>query len=130
MPWVEVFAVFLVSHLAGDFLLQTDWQATHKLGGLGFDPVARRALVSHVAVYGLAFVPALVWLGRSLSAAKLVGLIVAIVALHLLQDDGRLLERYARAIKHVKWRPGPLAVAVDQSVHVLILFGLTVAVGS
>ena len=27
MPWVEVFAVFIVAHLAGDFLLQTDWQA-------------------------------------------------------------------------------------------------------
>jgi len=23
--WVEVFAVFLVSHLVGDFILQTDW---------------------------------------------------------------------------------------------------------
>ena len=28
MPWVEVFAVFIVAHLAGDFLLQTDWRAT------------------------------------------------------------------------------------------------------
>ena len=30
MAWVEVFAVFLVSHLTGDYLLQTDWQARHK----------------------------------------------------------------------------------------------------
>ena len=34
MPWVEVFAVFFVSHQVGDYLLQTDWQAMHKRGGL------------------------------------------------------------------------------------------------
>jgi hypothetical protein len=27
MPWVEVFVVFFVSHLVGDFALQTEWQA-------------------------------------------------------------------------------------------------------
>ena len=62
MPWVEVFAVFVVSHLAGDYLLQTDWQAENKRGGLGGDPVARRALLSHVTTYTLAFVPAFIWL--------------------------------------------------------------------
>ena len=49
MPWVEIFAVLVVSHLAGDFLLQTEWQATHKRAGLGRDPVRRRALVAHAA---------------------------------------------------------------------------------
>ena len=44
MPWVEVFAVFTVCHLTGDYLLQTDWQARNKRGGLGSNPVARRAL--------------------------------------------------------------------------------------
>ena len=63
MEWFEVFAVFLVSHLVGDYLLQTDWQAVHKHRGLGPDPVSRRALASHVATYTLAFVPALIWLG-------------------------------------------------------------------
>ena len=74
MPWVEVFAVFTVCHLTGDYLLQTDWQARNKRGGLGSGhPVARRALVSHIATYTLAFVPALVWL----EVAK--GLSVAVV---------------------------------------------------
>ncbi len=45
MPWPEIFLVFLVSHLAGDFLLQTEFQATRKFGGLSGDPVARRALL-------------------------------------------------------------------------------------
>ena len=30
MNWVSVFARFVVSHLVGDYLLQTDWQARHK----------------------------------------------------------------------------------------------------
>ena len=54
MEWFEVFAVFLVSHLVGDYLLQTDWQAVHKHRGLGPDPVSRRALASHVATYTIA----------------------------------------------------------------------------
>ena len=58
MPWVEVFVVFFVSHEVGDYLLQTDWQATHKRGGLGSDHEARLALLSHVSVYTLAFLPA------------------------------------------------------------------------
>ena len=37
--------VFVISHLVGDFLLQTDFQARYKHGGLGRDPVARRALL-------------------------------------------------------------------------------------
>ena len=33
MSWVSVFAAFLVAHMVGDYLLQTDWQARHKRGG-------------------------------------------------------------------------------------------------
>ncbi|GAC1527494.1 MAG: hypothetical protein NVS2B6_15260 [Thermoleophilaceae bacterium] len=36
-PWVEVFVVLAVSHVVGDYALQTDWQATNKRGGLGSD---------------------------------------------------------------------------------------------
>jgi hypothetical protein len=68
MPWVEVFAAFVVCHLAGDYLLQTDSQARHKRKGLGGDPFARRALVSHVSTYTAAFAPALVWLAESIGA--------------------------------------------------------------
>ncbi len=54
--------------MVGDYLLQTDWQARHKTGGLGRNPVARRALLAHVATYTLAFVPALIWIGDELGA--------------------------------------------------------------
>jgi hypothetical protein len=54
-------------HLAGDYLLQTDWQVRNKPGGLGFDPLARRALISHLLTYTLSFVPALIWVGVRIS---------------------------------------------------------------
>ena len=44
MSWPPVFAAFLVCHLTGDLLLQTEWQALTKTRGLG-DPEGRRALV-------------------------------------------------------------------------------------
>ena len=55
--------MLVVCHAAGDFLLQTDWQARNKQAGLGSDPLRRRALFTHIATYTLAFVPALVWIG-------------------------------------------------------------------
>ena len=42
MAWSEVFIVLLLSHLAGDFVLQTDWQAEHKHGGLSRGRGSRR----------------------------------------------------------------------------------------
>jgi uncharacterized protein DUF3307 len=124
VEWVEIFAVFLVCHLAGDFLLQTEWQATHKRGGLGNDAVARRALVSHVAVYGLTFAPALVWLAQDLGAG--IAWVAALITLpHLVQDDGRLLTRYIKFAKKTVAQDGELLfVAVDQTFHVTALFGI------
>ena len=129
MPWVEVFAAFLVCHLAGDFLLQTDWQAKHKRHGLAGDPVSRRALLSHITTYTLAFVPALVWLADDLDAWVL-GAAALISIPHLVQDDGRVLDAYISRVKG----PGAsselvVATAVDQSFHVLALFLLALAVG-
>ena len=99
MAWVEIFAVFFVCHLVGDYLLQTDWQARHKRGGLGSDPVRRRALVSHITSYTLAFVPALVWLADEIGALEAVGIGALIAVPHLIQDDGRALAAYVRLVK-------------------------------
>jgi hypothetical protein len=123
VTWIEIFGVFVVSHLVGDFLLQTAWQAEHKHGGLGPDPVARRALVSHVATYGLAFVPAFIWIGAELGA-RVIWIAALVVGPHLVQDDGRLLVRYIADVKRATVRQGGLLwVACDQSFHVLALFG-------
>lgn len=130
VPWVEVFSVFVVCHLTGDYLLQTDWQAANKIGGLGSDPLARRALLAHIAVYTLAFVPAFIWLADDLRTSVL--LVVAGVALpHLVQDDGRLLDLYLRRVKRCdpETMPGVRA-AVDQAFHILVLFTVAVIAGS
>lgn len=131
MPWVELFAVLVVSHAVGDFLVQTEWQATHKLGGLGRDPVARRALVAHVLTYTLAFVPALIWVGVELGALSALGTAALIALPHLVQDDGRLLIAYARRVKRIDGRlASPLMIAVDQSFHLVALLLIALLVGS
>jgi len=126
--WVEVLAVLLVSHLVGDFLLQTDWQACHKYKGLGGDPVARRALLSHVFTYTLAFVPALIWIGLETSLARAIAIGVLIAVPHTIQDDRRLLDLYMARVKGLSQTSTGLAVAVDQSFHVLTLFGTALLV--
>lgn len=129
MPWVEVFAAFVVCHLVGDYLLQTDWQARHKRGGLGPDPEARRALVAHIAGYTLAFVPALIWLADEIGAlAVAAGALIAVP--HLVQDDGRLLTAYMLRVKRADPRANPgVAAAADQAFHFLALFLTALLVG-
>jgi hypothetical protein len=121
--WEEVFAVFVVCHVAGDFLLQTDWQAVHKRGGLSRNRDARRALFSHVTVYTLGFVPALIWLATETSAAAF-ALLAVIFIPHLIQDDSRVLVAWNRIVKRSSPQPGDfLYMAIDQSFHLVALFG-------
>jgi hypothetical protein len=130
MSWVEVFTVFAICHLTGDFALQTEWQAQHKHGGLGRDPVARRALATHVATYTLAFVPAFVWLWDSLGAGVLAAAAV-IAGTHYIQDDGRLVGAYLTLVKRTSSEARPLvAVAVDQTFHALLLFAVALVAGT
>ena len=121
MGWVEVFAVFVVCHLIGDYLLQTDWQARHKRGGLGRQREARRALASHILMYTLAYVPAFVWLADEIGTTLIP--VVALVALpHWIQDDGRLLTLYIQKVKGPEAAADKsVAAAVDQSFHFVVL---------
>lgn len=130
MTWVSVFAGFLVAHMVGDYLLQTDWQARNKRGGLGGDPVARRALLAHVTTYTLAFVPALIWIGAELDAVWAIAGAALIFIPHLVVDDGRLVSAY---LARVKGAAGPdlgLAASVDQTFHVLSLFLVAILLGA
>lgn len=128
MTWVEAFAVLIASHLVGDFLLQTDWQARHKQGGLGGDPIRRRALLTHVATYTAAFLPALVWIGLERDAAWAVAMGAVIAIPHWIQDDGRLLDAYMARVKGLSQTSSGLRVAVDQSFHAVFLFGTALLV--
>lgn len=129
MPWVEVFVAFVVCHLVGDYLLQTDWQARHKHGGLGRDATARRALLAHGLSYTLAFTPALVWLGGDAGLGVAVGSAVAIAVPHVVQDDGRAIARYVERVKGCDVRTVPsVAAAVDQTWHLVALLALALVV--
>jgi len=131
MTWVEIFAVLVVSHLVGDFVLQTNWQARNKRGGLGADRESMRALTSHVAAYTLTFVPALIWIGDERGAAAAVGLAAVIAVSHLIQDDGRLLERYMRSVKKLDPRQDQLvALLADQALHAVTLLVAAIIVGT
>jgi Protein of unknown function (DUF3307) len=130
VDWAEVFVVFLVSHLVGDFAIQTEWQAQHKHGGLGPDPSARRALLAHVFTYTLAFVPAFVWLWDDLGAGVL-ALAALVFGPHLVQDDGRLLDRYVAYVNRTDPAGHPaVRLAVDQTFHLVVLLGLALLVGA
>jgi hypothetical protein len=116
--------------MVGDYLLQTDWQARHKRRGLSGDPVARRALVTHVTTYTLAFLPVLVWIASDLDVVWAVLAAVLIFLPHLVIDDGRLVRLYLSRVKGVDGFDVGLAASVDQSFHVLSLWALAMVVGA
>jgi hypothetical protein len=124
VSWDALALAFLGSHLAGDFLLQTDWQATRKAGGLGRSAEARRALFSHVLTYLVAFVPVLVWVASNIGGPKTIGVAALIAVPHLIVDDRRLVAAWMRRVKRVSDITAGLQIAVDQSFHVLCLIGV------
>jgi hypothetical protein len=130
VSWVSVLAGFLVAHMVGDYLLQTDWQARHKRGGLGGDPVARRALISHVTTYTLAFLPAFIWIGVELDVAWAVVAAILVYVPHLIIDDGRVVAFYLLRVKRADGLNLGLAASVDQSFHVLSLFLAAMVIGA
>lgn len=93
----------LAAHLAGDFLLQSDWMAANKLR-------CWRARALHVATYAAAFLPvlALHWpgLGRAL-------LFLGLLALSHFLTDSR------RWSTGENWPAKP--IVVDQVLHVIEL---------
>jgi Protein of unknown function (DUF3307) len=130
VTWVEAFAAFLVAHMVGDYLFQTDWQASHKRGGLTGDGVSRRALWSHVTTYTIAFLPALVWIAGRLDVTIAVIAAVLIFLPHLVVDDGRVVVGYLRQVKRADVRNTALLSQVDQSFHVLSLTLVAILVGA
>jgi hypothetical protein len=124
VTWPALFGVFLLSHLAGDFLLQTDWQATHK----GYDSRPRgphRALGVHGIMYTVAFVPALVWVAAESGAAAALGVSLLVLLPHIIIDDGRLVGAWVHHVKRVHGTPTTVVrLGVDQTLHLLLLAGV------
>jgi hypothetical protein len=128
--WVSVFTAFLVAHMVGDYLFQTDWQARHKRGGLSGDRVALKALLAHVTTYTLAFVPALWWIADQLDPGWALLAAALIFFPHLVLDDGRFVRAYLANVKRAEGFDVGLAASVDQSFHVLSLFLVALLVGT
>jgi hypothetical protein len=124
VTWPALFGVFVLSHLAGDFLLQTDWQATHKGHGSRISG-PHRALAVHGLTYTLAFVPALLWVASESGAAAAFGVALLVALPHVVIDDGRLVDAWVRHVKRVDGTP-PIVVrlGVDQTLHILALAGV------
>jgi hypothetical protein len=121
MTWAAVYVILFVSHIAGDFLLQTEWQALNKPGGLGRSREARRALRNHALTYTLAFVPGLVWVATERGDALPVLLALLVTLPHVIVDDGRLLRSWMHEVKHCPDPAPGLVIMVDQSWHLVLL---------
>lgn len=130
MSWPEVYLALLISHLAGDFLLQTEWQAVNKRGGLRHDPVQRRALLLHGLTYTAAYVPALIWLGSEIGALGAVLCALAITLPHIVIDDGRVLFAWMSRVKHNDEPERWLVAAVDQTFHLVCLLPVALVAAS
>jgi hypothetical protein len=130
VSWVSVFAGFLVAHMVGDYLVQTDWQARNKRGGLSGRRMSRRALFSHVTSYTLAFLPAFIWIATELDAGWAIVAAVLIFLPHLVIDDGRIVRLYLSRVKRADGFDVGLAASVDQSFHVLSLFLVALLIGA
>ena len=125
MSWPAVFAAFLVCHLAGDLLLQTEWQALTKVRGLG-DPEGRRALLAHATTYTLPYLPVLLWIGVDRGVVRAVVVAVLIALPHVFIDDGRFVAVWLRQVKHSPDPAPSLRLMVDQSFHVVCLLAVAV----
>lgn len=117
------FAEFFVSHHIGDYLLQTDFQALNKSGGIGSDEESRKALMHHGLTYTAAFVPALLGVARRKSVPRALGVAALVAIPHMAIDDGRLIKAYMKRVKRIDADEIPsLTTSVDQSMHVVCLW--------
>jgi Protein of unknown function (DUF3307) len=129
VTWPGVFAAFLACHLAGDLLLQTEWQAVTKVHGLG-DPQGRRALIAHATTYTVAFIPALIWIGNNTTAWTAIGIGALVAVPHVLVDDGHFTHGWLHYVKHAPNPAFSLSLMVDQSFHVVCLLGAALLAAS
>ncbi|HEY2398529.1 MAG TPA: DUF3307 domain-containing protein [Solirubrobacteraceae bacterium] len=129
MTWPALFGVFLLCHLVGDFLVQTDWQASHKEHGFGANRGSRRALALHGFTYTLVFVPAFVWVAGTAGPLATVGVAALVGVPHVIVDDGGFVSAWVRRVKHVQGPPTTVVhVGVDQTFHLLALAAVALAV--
>jgi hypothetical protein len=123
-PGVTTFEVLLVSHLVGDWLLQTEWMATEKRHN-------RRALIAHVAVYHLLLLAVLVY-RFGYDDVRVYAVVAGLALTHALLDRQWPVLALMRRLRISVERPPDwwLQVAVDQVLHVLLLAVAALVLGA
>lgn len=127
MTWSSLLLALVVSHVVGDVLLQTDWEAINKRGGLT-GAGSMRALLMHVTTYTLSFVPVAVWVGEDRSVARAALALVLVAVPHLLVDDGWPVSVWITRVKHAPLPAPALSIAVDQAFHVVCLLAVALLI--
>jgi len=105
----------ILAHLLGDWILQTEWQATNKMHNW-------RAMLAHVAVYHLVLcIALLLWFGPSDPFVYIV--VVSLAVTHAFIDRRWPIIALMRALRATREREpeGWLVIIIDQCVHVLLL---------
>jgi hypothetical protein len=112
---MTIFESLVVAHILGDWLLQTEWQATNKEQNWS-------ALIIHVGIYHL-IVFVILYLGFGLSLEIIVPVVAVLALLHGLLDRRSFVLWLMRSLRiTVKRKPeGLLLLAVDQSAHLVLL---------
>ena len=116
---MTLFETLLIAHVIGDWLLQTEWQALNKARSW-------RALLTHVVIYHLVILAALLWkMGTGIPTVYAV--VVGLAIVHTIMDRKRPVEWFMRTMRiSVTREPeGWLAIAVDQSLHLVWLAAAT-----
>jgi hypothetical protein len=121
---VTIFEGLLMAHLLGDWLLQTEWQAQNKASNW-------RAMLSHVVVYH-AIVFIVLYFGFQLRAAPTIAVVLVLSVLHAILDRKSVIESIMKRLRITVHREPErwLIIAVDQSVHLLLLGGASLYLGT
>jgi len=109
----------LLAHLAGDFLLQSDWMAAAKVIGHGRERAL--AAASHAAIYAACFVP----FTRNPARLAVIGVTHALIDAYrplpwLIHHKDRLLSPRSWPAAKPSEVPWWLMIVTDQVVHLLI----------
>ncbi|MCQ1529517.1 DUF3307 domain-containing protein [Lutispora saccharofermentans] len=110
----NMFLYLIVGHIVGDFLLQTNWQVENKNR-------ISIALIIHSLVYVIvAYLFSLIAGGLSLIS------IAVICFSHALLDKGDIVNWWLKKVKKEQTDNVQMRFLVDQSLHVLVLFIVTI----
>lgn len=112
---MTVFESLLMAHILGDWLLQTEWQALNKATNW-------RAMLTHVIIYHVIVLAFLV-ARFGFAEPRVYAVVVVLAVIHVILDRQRPVRQFMRVLRlSVDRDPeGWLRIAIDQSLHLLVL---------